>query len=124
MNSNQVNPNLTDLEKSVILEANTERPYTGEYNNFYKEGNYTCRNCGNLLYSSKAKFDAGCGWPAFDSCYIDSINYYQEYGGRVEITCKNCQGHLGHVFVGEQLTEKNTRHCVNSASITFVKKEF
>lgn len=117
---NQINPNLTEFQKSVLLESNTERAYTGEYDDFYKEGNYVCKNCGNQLYSSQAKFDAGCGWPAFDDCYPESVEYVQDSDRRrTEIICKNCRAHLGHVFVGEKLTKTNTRHCVNSASISF-----
>jgi peptide methionine sulfoxide reductase msrA/msrB len=120
----QINPDLSDLEKSVMFEKHTERAFTGEYDDFYDTGDFACKNCGVLLYSSTAKFNAGCGWPAFDDCYPDAIQYNQDPDGRrVEIVCNNCKIHLGHVFEGEHLTDKNTRHCVNSVSVKFVKRE-
>jgi methionine-R-sulfoxide reductase len=117
------NPNLqfTQLEEDVMFHKATERAFTGEYDDFYKEGDYVCKNCSAKLYSSKAKFDAGCGWPAFDDTYPDSVKQIPDSDGRrVEIVCNNCGIHLGHVFVGEMITDKNTRHCVNSVSIKFV----
>jgi peptide methionine sulfoxide reductase msrA/msrB len=116
----QFNFDLNELEKSVMFNKNTERPYSGAYDNFYKQGQYLCNNCKNPLYSSKAKFDAGCGWPAFDNCYNNAIKYQiDDDGNRTEILCAACSTHLGHIFEGEHLTATNTRHCVNSASIKF-----
>jgi len=115
---------LTPEEKRVIEEKGTEPPFTGEYDNFYKEGVFICRKCNAPLFSSQAKFDAGCGWPAFDENFPNAvIRIPDEDGMREEIQCANCNGHLGHVFIGENLTEKDTRHCVNSLSIRFVPKE-
>lgn len=112
---------LTEEEKLVIENKGTERPFTGEYDDFYKEGTYVCRRCDNPLFTSKAKFDAGCGWPAFDEHYPGAVKQLSDEDGyRTEIQCAKCGGHLGHVFTGEQLTEKDTRHCVNSLSIKFV----
>ncbi len=112
---------LTEEEKNVIEDKGTERPFTGEYDNFYKPGTYICRKCDNPLYSSKTKFDAGCGWPAFDDHFPGSVKQIPDPdGSRSEIQCANCGGHLGHIFIGERLTEKNTRHCVNSLSIKFI----
>lgn len=112
---------LTEEEKDVIEKKGTEAPYSGEYNNFYKEGTFICRRCNNPLFSSKSKFDAGCGWPSFDENFPNALKRIPEkYGSRVEIECANCGAHLGHVFTGEKLTEKDTRHCVNSLSIRFV----
>jgi peptide methionine sulfoxide reductase msrA/msrB len=117
----QINQDLNAEEKSVLFDKHTERAFTGQYDNFYKPGDYVCKNCQSKLYSSKAKFDAGCGWPAFDDCYPDSIGYIPDADGRrVEIVCNTCKIHLGHVFEGEHLTDKNTRHCVNSISVRFV----
>lgn len=114
---------LTEEEKHVIEEKGTEAPFTGEYDEFYKEGIYICRKCNNPLYSSAVKFDAGCGWPAFDDHLEGSVNRIPDADGyRVEIECANCGGHLGHVFEGEHLTDKNTRHCVNSLSVRFIPK--
>ena len=114
---------LTPEEARVIVHKGTEPPFTGEYDSFYKEGTYVCRRCDHPLVSSASKFDAGCGWPAFDAFVGDSVELRPDAdGSRTEIVCKQCGGHLGHVFTGERLTDKNTRHCVNSLSITFVPK--
>lgn len=115
------NPNLTDLERKVMFEKATERAFTGEYDKHFANGVYVCRNCGTLLYYSKDKFDSRCGWPAFDDEAFEAVTRVADKDGRrVEIICNNCGVHLGHVFSGERLTEKNTRHCVNSASLKFV----
>lgn len=112
---------LTPEEKRVIEEKRTEPPFSGEYDNFYKPGVFICRKCNALLFSSKSKFDAGCGWPSFDENYPNAVKRQVEsHGMWDEIRCANCGGHLGHVFVGEQLTKKDTRHCVNSLSIRFI----
>ena len=114
---------LTDEEKRIIEQKGTEAPFSGEYDNFYKSGIYLCRKCDNPLFSSKAKFDAGCGWPAFDDHFPDAVKQIADSDGyRTEIQCSKCGGHLGHVFVGERMTDKNTRHCVNSLSIKFIKE--
>jgi peptide-methionine (R)-S-oxide reductase len=111
---------LTYEESRVIVGKGTEEPFTGEYDNFYKDGTYVCRRCNNP-YSAKTKFDAHCGWPAFDDHIEGSVKRIPDPDGRrVEIECANCGGHLGHVFEGEQLTETNTRHCVNSLSVKFI----
>ncbi len=115
---------LNDREKHVIEDKGTETPFTGEYDDFYKEGTYICRRCNNPLFSSKVKFDAGCGWPAFDDHFEGAVKRLPDPDGqRVEIECANCGAHLGHVFEGENMTEKNTRHCVNSLSILFIPKD-
>ena len=115
---------LTDEEKQIIEDRGTEAPFSGEYDAFFKPGVYVCRRCNNPLFSSEAKFDAGCGWPAFDDHFPGAIKQLEDPDGvRVEIRCSQCGGHLGHVFVGEHLTKRNTRHCVNSLSIKFRPKE-
>ena len=112
---------LTSEEKKVIEEKGTEPPFTGEYDNFYKPGVFICRKCNTPLFSSKSKFEAGCGWPAFDENYPDAVKRIPDMDGRrVEIECAHCGAHLGHVFEGEHLTDKNIRHCVNSLSIRFI----
>ncbi len=112
---------LTPDEEHVIVDKGTEIPFTGEYDNFYEEGTFICRRCNAPLFSAEAKFDAGCGWPAFDQNFPDAVNRVQDNDGqRTEIQCANCGGHLGHVFEGEDLTPLNTRHCVNSLSIKFI----
>lgn len=115
---------LTPEEARVILHKGTERPFSGEYEDFYEEGTFVCRQCNAPLFSSQTKFDAGCGWPSFDENYPNAIKRETDADGhRTEILCANCGGHLGHVFVGERFTEKNTRHCVNSVSIRFFSKD-
>jgi methionine-R-sulfoxide reductase len=113
---------LTKEEREVMINKNTEAPYTGEYDNFFEDGIYVCKQCDNPLYDSKAKFNAGCGWPAFDDIYSGAVKEVRD-GYRTEIVCNRCGAHLGHIFRGEGLTPKDTRHCVNSISIKFVSRE-
>ena len=116
---------LSPEEKYVIANKGTERPFSGEYNEHYKEGTYCCRACGNELYKSNSKFSSGCGWPSFDEEIEGSVPRYRDTSIgmiRVEICCANCDGHLGHVFEGEGFTSKNIRHCVNSLSLKFKAK--
>jgi methionine-R-sulfoxide reductase len=112
---------LTPQERYVIEDKGTERAFTGEYDDFYEAGTYVCRRCNAELYRSDDKFDAHCGWPAFDDEIPGAVKRLPDPDGmRTEIECTNCGAHLGHVFMGEQLTSKNTRHCVNSLSMRFV----
>jgi len=117
---------LSAQDYQVLREKGTERAGTGKLNKFYEEGLYKCKGCGQPLYASAMKFDSGCGWPAFDRELPGAVERTEDnsYGmRRVEITCSNCGGHLGHVFTGEGFTETNTRHCVNSVSVTFEGKD-
>ncbi len=112
---------LTPEEKNVILDKGTEVPFSGEYVDTIATGTYVCRQCGTALYRSQDKFDAHCGWPSFDQEIAGAVKRSLDADGRrTEITCATCDGHLGHVFEGEHLTDKNTRHCVNSLSMIFI----
>lgn len=114
---------LTPEEERVIVNKATEVPFTGKYDNFYEEGTFICRRCNTPLYSSKSKFDAGCGWPSFDENFPNSVERVPDPDGiRTEIQCANCGGHLGHEFLGERMTDKNVRECVNSLSLHFIPK--
>lgn len=103
---------LTDEEAYILERKGTEAAGTGKYDKFYpKMGYFACRKCGSPIYSAAAKFDSGCGWPAFDKCYEGAIAHKVEDDGtdRIEITCASCGGHLGHIFKGEGFTQTNER---------------
>ncbi|MBD3330429.1 methionine-R-sulfoxide reductase [Candidatus Peregrinibacteria bacterium] len=123
MDNKKYNP-LTPEEEDIIVRKGTEAPFSGEYVSSRGIGTYICRRCNAELYRTEDKFDSGCGWPSFDQEIEGAVkNTTDADGVRTEITCINCGAHLGHVFTGEKLTKKDTRHCVNSLSLKFIEDE-
>ena len=115
---------LSPQEHRILIEKGTEPPFSGIYCDHSSTGIYVCKQCDAPLFSSDNKFHSHCGWPSFDDEIKGSVTRILDADGRrTEIVCNNCQGHLGHVFLGEQMTDKNTRHCVNTSSILFVPKD-
>jgi len=123
----QENTSYNDLsreEARVIISKGTEIPFSGKFEEFSEKGTYVCKRCGTALYYSDAKFDANCGWPSFDDEIDGAVERLKDPDGiRTEIICANCGAHLGHVFLGEGFTPRNTRHCVNSVSLDFVPQK-
>jgi peptide-methionine (R)-S-oxide reductase len=115
---------LTPKEFNILREKGTEYPFTGEFNDHFVKGTYTCKGCGTPLYESESKFDSHCGWPSYDRAIEGSLELIPDHSGgrtRTEIVCANCGGHQGHVF-NDGPTETGLRYCVNSASIDFNQK--
>ena len=107
---------------AILKNKYTEKPFLGKYCDLVKQGTYLCRGCGLALFRADSKFHSSCGWPSFDDAIKNNVKEIPDQDGmRTEIVCAQCDGHLGHVFTGEQFTTKNTRHCVNSLAIEFVE---
>lgn len=112
---------LTPMAQRVIGDKATEPPRSGTYNALATQGTYLCRRCGLALFRAHSQFSASCGWPSFDDEIAQAIKQCPDQDGlRTEITCNRCDAHLGHIFIGEYMTEKNARYCVNSVAIDFV----
>ncbi len=115
---------LTKEEKEILINKATEAPFSGEYTDNKEEGLYTCKLCSIALFKSSDKFSSNCGWPSFDDEIKDRVKKLPDSDGiRTEILCNNCNGHLGHIFKGENFTKKNQRYCVNSLSMNFIAQE-
>ncbi len=116
---------LSDMQFYILRQAGTERPFTGSYNSFKREGTFLCAACATPLYESKHKFDSGTGWPSFwkgvESNIVYDVDYKLGYS-RTELLCATCGGHLGHVF-NDGPAPTGKRHCINSASLQFEEKK-
>ena len=123
MAKQKYNP-LTPEEGRVIINKETEAPFSGQFCKFYEKGTYLCKRCNTRLYRSDQKIKCDCGWPSFDDEIDSAVKRVPDSDGlRTEIICRACGAHLGHIFKGEDMTPKNIRHCVNSTSLSFKKDE-
>lgn len=114
---------LTPEEYYILREKGTERPFSGKYNDFFEKGHYVCAACGTKLFESSTKYNSSCGWPSFDEAIDGSVKFTKDTSHgmiRVEVTCANCGGHLGHVFDDGPKETTGVRYCMNSVSLKFV----
>ena len=116
---------LTPEQFHVLRQAGTERAFTGEYDKHFEEGEYVCAGCGTKLFESNSKYNSGCGWPAFTKpAEGGAVEEHRDTSHgmiRTEVTCSNCDGHLGHVFPDGPQEQGGLRYCINSASLDFAK---
>lgn len=123
----QYKQKLTDEQYDVLFNKATEAPFSGEYDQLFKEGTYTCAACGTELFASNTKFDAHCGWPSFYDAKPGAVVFHDDSSlgmKRTEVTCATCGGHLGHVFEGEGLNvPTDQRYCINSMSLRFTPQD-
>ena len=120
----EINNKLTQEELYVLKDKGTERPFSGEFDTFFEDGVYKCKNCKAELFKSESKYDAGCGWPSFFEAVNEEAIIYKEDNSifgrpRTKILCANCEGHLGHVFEDGPKNKTGLRYCVNSISLDF-----
>ena len=116
---------LSREEYYVLRQKGTERPFTGEFNLHFENGDYHCKACNAKLFESEHKFESGCGWPSFDQAVEGAIEYIRDTSHgmiRTETVCANCGGHLGHVFNDGPRETTGMRYCINSISIDFDPK--
>ncbi|MBI2176653.1 peptide-methionine (R)-S-oxide reductase MsrB [Candidatus Woesearchaeota archaeon] len=116
---------LTPEQYRIVRERGTELPFTGRYDWFFDKGSYRCAACGNVLFSSETKYDSGCGWPAFFEANKGSIATKDDYSfgmHRIEVMCKRCGSHLGHVFNDGPKAKGGKRYCINSLALSFEKR--
>ena len=117
---------LTDQEYYVLREKGTDRPGDGGYTKHFEKGTYVCRACDTQLFKSGSKYESHCGWPSFDDAISGTVDFTKDTTLdmiRTEITCTNCNGHLGHIFDDGPKETTGKRYCVNTSSIKFVKAE-
>ena len=117
---------LTPEQYNILREKGTEAPFSGKFYKNFENGMYECAGCGNPLFSSETKFDSDCGWPSFDKSLEGNVEFHNDnsFGmRRVEVVCKNCGGHLGHIFDDGPKETTGKRFCINSISLNFKPKK-
>jgi peptide-methionine (R)-S-oxide reductase len=123
----QLNPKLTEDQKDVLFNKATEAPFSGAFLHNEEDGDYLCANCGTVLFGAETKFDSGSGWPSFydvrDAKAVKLVEDTSHGMQRIEISCANCGGHLGHVFNDAVDQPTGMRFCINSLSLDFKERK-
>ena len=126
-NKDDLKKNLTDIQYEVTQESGTETPFSSEYDNFYEDGIYVDIVSGEPLFSSKDKFNAGCGWPSFtkpiDGTDLTEKDDFRLMRKRIEVRSKEADSHLGHVFPDGPKEATGLRYCINGAALRFIPKD-